>query len=72
MNTRIQTPEQLAMIAAGEGRNAFANLRANHADLLVSLKQCLPFVMAHYLKSGEGSSAIYLANETIEQAEKLA
>jgi hypothetical protein len=72
MNTRTQTPEQLAMIALAEGRNAFANLRANHADLLVALKQCLPFVTAHYLKSGEGSSAIYLANETIEQAEKLA
>jgi len=35
-----QTPEQLAMIAAAEGRNAFANLRESHADLLAALKKC--------------------------------
>jgi hypothetical protein len=72
MNTRTQTPEQLAILAAGEGRNAFANLRANHADLLVALKQCLPLLIAHAKNSGEGSHTIHLANKTIEQAEKLA
>ena len=41
MTSRQQTPEQLAMIAAAEGRNAFANLRESYADLLSALQSLL-------------------------------
>jgi hypothetical protein len=70
MTTRQQTPEQLAMLAAGEGRNAFASLRDSHADLMVALKQCLPLLIAHAKNSGEGSHTIHLAQQTIVKAEK--
>lgn len=41
MNPRELTPEELAMIALGEGRNAFANLRESHAELLTVAKSAL-------------------------------
>lgn len=39
MNPREQTPEERAMIALAEGRNAFANLRKSHAELLSKLER---------------------------------
>jgi|LakMenEpi03Aug12_release.lakeMendotaPanAssembly.Ray.scaffolds.fasta_scaffold1484076_2 hypothetical protein len=42
MNTQqTQTPELLAIIALAEGRNAFANLRASHAEMMEALEAVL-------------------------------
>jgi hypothetical protein len=79
MNTRTQTPEQLAMIALAEGRNAFANLRANHADLMIALKRILEASNRQMANGGDkldyqdtNRQAGDIARSAIAKAEKLA
>ncbi len=72
MTHRQQTPEQLAMIALAEGRNAFANLRASHADLLVALKQIADWEPSVSPSEPNGLSiidAIDIARAAIAKAE---
>lgn len=57
------------MIALGEGRNAFANLRESHAELLSALIQILPLAEAHYKTSSEGAPSILVARAAIAKAE---
>ena len=67
------------MIAAGEGRNAFANLRESHADLLAELKRILEASNRQMANGGDkldyqdtNRQAGNIARSAIAKAEKLA
>ncbi len=60
------------MIAAAEGRNAFANLRASHAELLTALKQIADWEPSVAPSEPNGLSiidAIDIARAAIAKAE---